>query len=386
MIPYGKHHLNEHDVAEVNAVLTSDWLTQGPQVPAFEANLASKFGATHAVVVNSATSALHVAMIAVGLGPGDVLWTVPNTFVASANCAVYCGADVDFVDIDVTTFNLDVSALAQKLASAEITGTVPKVVVAVHFGGMPCDLHALHALKLKYGFFLIEDASHAVGALYDGAPVGNCQFSDITVFSFHPVKIITTGEGGAALTNDGELAHRMELARSHGITRDDDKMLGKPDGPWTYQQIDIGYNYRMTDIAAALGNSQLTRLDDFVSQRVGIADRYGGALDDGRVVVQHRLPQARSSWHLYVICLADSMLVADRLRFFEFMRASGVGVAIHYAPVHLQPFYRKRGFEPGMFPNSESYYTRCLSLPMYPTLQQADQDFVIEQVHKFLNG
>jgi UDP-4-amino-4,6-dideoxy-N-acetyl-beta-L-altrosamine transaminase len=385
MIPYGKHHLTEQDIAEVNAVLHSDWLTQGPQVPIFESSLANKFGAKYAVAVNSATSALHVAMMAIGMGLGDCLWTVPNTFVASANCAVFCGADVDFVDIDPKSFNIDASLLAQKLEMAEKIGRLPKAVVAVHFGGTPCDMTALHVLKRKYGFFLIEDASHAVGAFYGDDPIGNCRFSDITVLSFHPVKIITTGEGGVALTNDEDLMHKMDLARSHGITRDRETMVGEVDGPWTYQQIDIGYNYRMTDIAAALGRSQLLRLDEMVANRTAIADRYESALNGLNLLLQARPAQVRPSWHLYVVCLEENFGPSNRLALFEFMRESGIGVAIHYAPVHLQPFYRKKGFEPGMFPASESYYQRCLSLPIYPKLQRDEQDHIIAKLQNFLN-
>lgn len=384
MIPYGKHEITSDDIEAVNAVLKSSWLTQGPAVPAFESMVSQHCGAKHAIAVNSATSALHIAMLSIGLKDGDCLWTVPNTFVASANCALYCGADVDFVDINSTTFNIDIVALRIKLELARDHKQLPKVLIVVHFGGMPCDLKELDALRKEFGFFLIEDASHAVGALYDREPVGGCRYSDITVFSFHPVKIVTSGEGGIALTNSDKFAHRMDLARSHGITRDPTRMDGHIDGPWTYQQIDIGYNYRLTDLAAALGSSQFKRLPEFVLRRTALADHYDSLLEGSKLITQQRTPNASSSWHLYVVCLPSENDTSARLNLFNHMRAEGIGVAVHYAPVHLQPFYRKRGFRPGMFPVSESYYERCLTLPLYPALAKDRQEFIVKKLRQFI--
>ncbi len=384
MIPYGRQDINEADIDAVVEVLRSDWLTQGPMVPCFEQAVANYCGAAHAVAVNSATSALHLACLALDLGPGDRLWTSPNTFVASANCGLYCGAQVDFVDIDPRTYNLCPNALARKLEQAESEGRLPKVVVPVHFAGQPCDMAAIHALAREYGFRIIEDASHAIGGRYRSEPIGNGRYSDITVFSFHPVKIITTGEGGMALTNDAELAGRMARLRTHGITRDPAQMTHEPDGPWYYQQIELGFNYRMTDIQAALGYSQLQRLDEFVARRHELADRYDALLADLPVITPWRDPDAWSAFHLYVIRLDERRAGQSRRAVFEALRQRGIGVNVHYIPVHTQPYYRALGFAEGDDPEAERYYREAISLPLYPGLAEAEQDFVVEQLRAIL--
>lgn len=378
MIPYGRQDVSQADIDAVVAVLRSDFLTQGPAVPRFEKAVAAHVGARHAVAVNSATSALHIACLALGLGPGDWLWTTPNTFVASANCALYCGARVDFVDIDPRTCNLCPQALEEKLIKAEKAGRLPRIVVPVHFGGQPCDMAAIHALGLKYGFRIVEDASHAIGGRYKGEPVGNCRYSDITVFSFHPVKIITTAEGGMALTGDDELATRLGLLRSHGVTRDPALMTKGMDGPWHYQQVALGYNYRMTDVQAALGASQIARLTEYVTRRQGIAARYGSLLADMPLTLPWQHPDGCSAWHLYVIRLQLDRIRATHLEVFEALRARDIMVNLHYIPVHTQPHYQKMGFRPGDYPQAEQYYREAISIPMYPALTDAEQDFVIE--------
>lgn len=380
MIPYGRQDISEEDVAAVAAVLRSDWLTQGPAVPEFERAVARFCGARHAVAVNSGTSALHLACLALGLKPGDSLWTSPITFVASANCARYCGADVDFVDIDPQTGNMSVAELAEKLARAAVSGRLPKIVVPVHFAGLPCEMDEIHALSQRYGFKVIEDASHASGARYRGEPVGNCRYSDITVFSFHPVKIITTGEGGMALTNDAGLAGTMALLRSHGITRDPAQMEQEPEGPWYYQQIMLGFNYRMTDIQAALGLSQLKRLEAILDRRAELAARYHRRLAAMPLTLPAELPHARSSWHLYSVRLQQDRIGKSRREVFAAMRAADIGVNVHYIPVHLQPYYRRLGFRPGDFPAAERYYAEALSLPIHAALSDAEQDDVIKAV------
>ncbi|MFN3883355.1 MAG: UDP-4-amino-4,6-dideoxy-N-acetyl-beta-L-altrosamine transaminase [Rhodocyclaceae bacterium] len=377
MIPYGRQDISEADVAAVAAVLRSDWLTQGPTVARFEQAVASRCGAAHAVAVNSATSALHLACLALGLGPGDRLWTSPITFVASANCARYCGAEVDFVDIDPATGNLSVARLAEKLERAATSGRLPKIVVPVHFAGRPCEMAAIHALGRRYGFRIIEDASHAIGARYRGEPVGNCRYSDITVFSFHPVKIITTGEGGMALTNDAVLAETMALLRSHGITRDPAHMDRPPEGAWYYQQVALGFNYRMTDIQAALGLSQLQRLDAFVARRWELAQRYNQRLAGLPLTLPDGPDGAHSAWHLYVIRLQLDRIRKTHREVFDALRAAGIGVNLHYIPVHLQPYYRRLGFGPGDFPEAERHYAEAISLPIYATLGETRQDEVI---------
>ena len=386
MIPYGRQEITQADVDAVLGVLQSDFLTQGPAVPQFEASVASHVGAKYAVACNSATSALHVACLALGLGPGDWLWTSPITFVASANCGLYCGAQVDFVDIDPRTYNLCPIALAEKLAVAEKAGKLPKVVVAVHLCGQPCDMAAIHALAKQYGFRVIEDASHAIGARYAGNQVGNGRYSDITVFSFHPVKIITTAEGGMAVTNSDVLADKMALLRSHGITRDAAHMTHAPDGPWYYQQIDLGYNYRMTELQAALGVSQMQRLDDYVARRHALARRYDELLARLPVTVPWQHPDAHSALHLYVIRLNLDQIRQTHLEVFEALRQRGVGVNLHYIPVHTQPYYARMGFKVGDFPQSERYYAEAISLPMYPTLTHAQQDHVVHALEQVLTA
>lgn len=373
MIPYGRQDITPADVEAVVSVLQSDFLTQGPAVPRFEHKVAAHTGAAHAVAVNSATSALHIACLALGLGPGDSLWTSPITFVASANCALYCGASVDFVDIDPRTYNLCPQALAAKLERAEREGRLPKIVVPVHLCGQSCDMAAIHALARRYGFHVIEDASHAIGGRYRGEFVGNCRYSDITIFSFHPVKIVTTAEGGLALTNDPQLAERMALLRSHGITRDPAQMTRAADGPWYYQQVGLGFNYRMTELQAALGISQMDRLDAYVARRHALAARYDAALADLPLGTPWQHPDAYSAYHLYVVRCA----AAQRRTVFERLRAAGIGVNVHYIPVHTQPYYQQLGFLPGDFPLAEAYYAEAISLPLFPTLSEADQDAVI---------
>lgn len=379
MIPYGRQDITEADIIAVTDVLRSDYLTQGPAVPRFEQAVADYCGAAYGVAVNSATSALHIACLALDLGPGDLLWTSPNTFVASANCARYCGAAVDFVDIDPRTYNLSVEALAAKLEQAQTTGTLPKIVIPVHFAGQPCDMQAIAKLAERYGFRVIEDASHAIGGRYQGEPVGNCRCSDITVFSFHPVKIITTGEGGLAVTNDPDLAERMARLRTHGITRDPARMQGDPAGPWDYQQIELGFNYRMTDMQAALGYSQLQRIDDYIARRHALAERYDHQLAELAVRIPYRDPNHRSALHLYPIQIEDQV-GRDRRAVFEALRTAGIGVNVHYIPVHTQPDYQRLGFKHSAFPVAEEYYHRAISLPMFPTMTEGQQDTVVAEL------
>lgn len=386
MIPYGRQDITQADIDAVVAVLQSDFLTQGPQVPLFEQTVAQHVGAKHALAVNSATSALHIACLALGLGPGDWLWTTPVTFVASANCGLYCGAQVDFVDIDPRTYNLCPKALEAKLVAAEKLSKLPKVLVAVHLCGQPCDMATIYALGQKYGFKIIEDASHAIGGKYKGEFIGNSRYSDITVFSFHPVKIITTAEGGMALTNCDELAHKMALLRSHGITRDTAHMTHAPDGPWYYQQIGLGYNYRMTELQAALGVSQMQRLDAFVARRHQLAQRYGQLLADLPVTTPWQHPDSYSGLHLYVVRLQLDKISKTHRQVFEALREQGIGVNLHYIPVHMQPHYQRMGFKVGDFPQSEQYYAEAISLPMYQTLTDTQQDQVVAVLKKVLEA
>lgn len=378
MIPYGRQDISQADIDAVVAVLQSDFLTQGPQVPLFEQAVARHVGARHALAVNSATSALHIACLALGLGPGDWLWTTTVTFVASANCGLYCGAQVDFVDIDPHTYNICPQALETKLVAAEKAGKLPKVLVAVHLCGQPCDMAAIQALGQKYDFKIIEDASHAIGGKYKGEFIGNSRYSDITVFSFHPVKIITTAEGGMALTNSDELAHQMTLLRSHGITRDVAQMSHAPDGPWYYQQIDLGYNYRMTELQAALGLSQMQRLDVFVARRHQLAQRYDQLLADLPLTTPWQHPDGYSGLHLYVIRLQLDKINNLHRQVFEALREQGIGVNLHYIPVHTQPHYQRMGFKVGDYPQAEQYYAEAISLPMFQTLTDEQQDQVVD--------
>jgi UDP-4-amino-4,6-dideoxy-N-acetyl-beta-L-altrosamine transaminase len=384
MIPYGRQEITQEDIDAVVAVLRSDFLTQGPLVPRFEDKLAAYCGATHAVAVNSATSALHIACLALSLGKGDWLWTTPNTFVASANCALYCGAQVDFVDIDPHSWNMCPQALGKKLAVAEKAGRLPKIVVPVHLCGTSCDMQAIHALSQRYGFKIIEDASHAIGARYRDEPVGNCRYSDITVFSFHPVKIVTTAEGGATLTNHADLAEKMALLRSHGITRDPMRMSKVPDGPWYYEQVDLGFNYRMADLNAALGVSQMDRLDEYVERRHEIATRYDELLAGLPLRTQVRADY--SALHLYVVRLNLEEVKKSHHDVFIALRERGVGVNLHYIPVHTQPYYQAIGFANGDYPEAENYYNEAISLPIYTGLTGQDQFKVAGALKESIQG
>lgn len=386
MIPYGRQDITQADIDAVVSVLQSDFLTQGPAVPRFEETVAAHVGANHALAVNSATSALHIACIALGLGAGDLLWTSPITFVASANCGLYCGAEVDFVDIDSSTYNLCPKALEAKLLIAEKAGRLPKVVVAVHLCGQPCDMAAIHALGKRFGFKIVEDASHAIGGKYRNEFIGNCRYSDITVFSFHPVKIITTAEGGMALTNNKALAERMSLLRSHGITRDNSLMTRESDGPWYYQQIDLGFNYRITELQAALGVSQMQRLDAYVARRHELARRYDALLQGLPLVTPWQHPDAYSGFHLYVIRLQLTESGKTHRNIFEALREKGIGVNLHYIPVHTQPYYEQMGFKKGDYPEAEQYYAQAISLPMYQSLTDAQQDEVVAAIKEILTG
>ncbi|EIU7614418.1 UDP-4-amino-4,6-dideoxy-N-acetyl-beta-L-altrosamine transaminase [Vibrio vulnificus] len=384
VIPYGKQDINQQDIDSVVDVLKSDFLTQGPQVPAFEQVLIEHTGASYALAVNSATSALHIACLALGLGEGDWLWTSPITFVASANCGLYCGAKVDFVDIDPSTYNMCPRRLEEKLIKAKAEGKLPKVVVPVHLCGQPCDMAAIAKLAKVYNFKVIEDASHAIGGKYQGLPIGNCEYSDITVFSFHPVKIVTTAEGGAVMTNQKALSDKMTLLRSHGITRDPEQMEGESHGGWYYQQIDLGFNYRMTELQAALGVSQMQRLDDFVAARHHLANRYNRLLQSLPVVLPYQLENTYSGLHLYVIRLRLDKLSLTHKEVFDALRGKGIGVNLHYIPVHTQPYYEKMGFREGDFPESEHYYREAISLPMFHTMSTDQQDEVVRVLSEVL--
>lgn len=384
MIPYGKQDISQSDIDAVVDVLQSDFLTQGPQVPAFEDSLKNATGATHALAVNSATSALHIACLALGLGKDDILWTTPITFVASANCGLYCGANIDFVDIDSKTYNMSPVKLEQKLIAAKKAGKLPKIVIPVHLCGQSCDMKAIHALSLEYGFHIIEDASHAIGGRYLDKPIGSCQYSDITVFSFHPVKIVTTAEGGAAVTNDALLAEKMSLYRSHGITRDSSLMQNEPHGGWYYEQIELGFNYRMTELQAALGVSQIQRLDDFVEARHHLAERYNELLSELPIVLPEQLAGTYSGLHLYVIRLKLDEISLTHKQVFEALRDNGIGVNLHYIPVHTQPYYHDLGFKLGDFPESENYYAEAISLPMFHMMTKVQLQYVVDTLKMVL--
>jgi len=368
MIPYGKQDINQQDIDAIVDVLKSDFLTQGPQVPLFEKTVADYCGAKYAVAVNSATSALHIACLALGLEKNDWLWTSPNTFVASANCGLYCGAKIDFVDIDPQTYNISIEALKYKLEIAKNKGTLPKILIPVHFAGQSCDMKSIRELADQYGFRIIEDASHAIGGRYLDTAVGGCQYSDITVFSFHPVKIITTAEGGIATTNDDLLSGRMQRLRSHGVTRDTKHMSTETDDPWSYQQIELGYNYRMTDLQAALGVSQMQRLDSYIEQRHKIRCKYDQYLKELPVIVPFQSEYTHSALHLYPVQIDTAATTLDRKQVFEQLRQAGIGVNVHYIPVHTQPYYQRYGFKTNDFPAALKYYQRTISLPMFSTL------------------
>ncbi len=386
VIPYGKQDINQQDIDGVIDVLKSDFLTQGPKVPEFENALTAHTGARYALAVNSATSALHIACLALGLGEGDWLWTSPITFVASANCGLYCGAKVDFVDIDPATYNLCPKKLEEKLIQAKAQGKLPKVVVPVHLCGQPCDMEAIGRLAKEYGFKVIEDASHAIGGKYHGKPIGNCEYSDITVFSFHPVKIVTTAEGGAVVTNNKALADKMALLRSHGITRDPQQMIGESHGGWYYQQIDLGFNYRMTELQAALGVTQMTRLEQFITSRHRLAERYYQRLKDLPITLPFQLENTYSGLHLFVIRLQLDKIDLTHKQVFDALRENGIGVNLHYIPVHTQPYYENMGFAKGDFPNAEQYYQEAISLPMFHTMTDEQQDEVVRVLSIILKG
>jgi UDP-4-amino-4,6-dideoxy-N-acetyl-beta-L-altrosamine transaminase len=378
-IPYGHQSINEADIASVVRVLQSDWLTQGPMIECFENAVAQATGAKYAVALSSATAGLHLACLALGIGPGDRVWTSPNTFVATANCVMYCGAAIDFVDIDTYTHNISVEALEQKLAQAEITGTLPTLLIPVHFSGLSCDMSAIAQLAQRYGFRVLEDAAHAIGASYQGRPVGGCHYSQATVFSFHPVKIVTTGEGGVITTNDEGFYRRLLRLRSHGITRNPDEMTQISDGDWFYQQLELGFNYRMTDLQAALGVSQMSRLKEFCNLRREKVQYYLQQLPMD--LIQMPEYSAESAWHLFCINLKNEK---NRKKIFDAMRARGVGVNVHYMPVHLQPFYRNQGFNEGDFPSAESYYRSAITLPLFADLSLRNQDYVIQSLLEVL--
>jgi UDP-4-amino-4,6-dideoxy-N-acetyl-beta-L-altrosamine transaminase len=384
VIPYGRQDINQADIDSVIDVLKSDFLTQGPQVPLFEESVANYCGASAAVAVNSATSALHIACLALGLGKGDWLWTSPNSFVASANCGLYCGANVDFVDIDPQTYNLCPDALEKKLIEARKENTLPKIVIPVHFAGQSCNMEKISSLGNEYGFSIIEDASHAIGGKYQDKSIGCCHYSDITVFSFHPVKVITTAEGGVATTNDASIAEKMRSLRSHGITRDKALMTSASEGDWYYQQIALGFNYRMNELQAVLGLSQMKRLDAFVARRHACQEYYDDRLDSLPIITPFQSRDCFSALHLYPIQLKQEQVKKSRKQVFSELRSSGIGVNVHYIPVHLQPHYKKLGFKKGDFPESETYYERALSIPLFPSLTEEMQDEVVEKLKRVL--
>ena len=385
MIPYGKQEITQQDIDAVVDVLKSDFLTQGPQVPLFEQSIKFAVDAEHALAVNSATSALHIACLALGVGKGDVVWTTPITFVASANCALYCEADIDFVDIDPSTYNLSAENLKKKLQHAKENNlSLPKVVIPVHLCGQPCEMDKIHALGQEYGFAIIEDASHAIGGKYKGNPIGNCEYSDITVFSFHPVKIVTTAEGGVATTNSKELAAKLDLLRSHGITRDSSLMVNDSHGGWYYEQVDLGFNYRMTEMQAALGVSQMSRLHDFVAKRNALAARYDELLKGLPLITPYQIEDSYSGRHLYVIRLKINEITITHKECFEQLREKGIGVNLHYIPVHTQPYYKELGLVFTQLDEAESYYQDAISIPLFHAMTEAQQDEVIKVIKEVL--
>ena len=371
MIPYGRQEITNEDIAEIEKVLKSDFLTQGPIVPKFEKSVASYCNASYAVAVNSATSALHISCLALDLSPGDWLWTSPNSFVASANCGLYCGANIDFVDIDPKTYNISIDLLSDKLKKAKKINRLPKIVIPVHFAGQPCDMQAIYDLSLKYGFKKIEDASHAIGASYNQTKVGSCKYSDVTVFSFHPVKIITTGEGGMALTNDKKLEESIRRLSTHGITKDKSIMSSRSmDEIWNYQQIQLGFNYRMNDLQAALGLSQLKRLDKYIARRHEIAAYYNLKLEKLPIVIPWQLPKTFSSYHLYPICTKDGSNKELQKKIYNKLIKNEIAANLHYIPIHRHPYYEKLGFKKGHFLESEKFHRKVVSLPIFPLLKE----------------
>lgn len=376
-IPYGKQEISQADIDSVIEVLKSDFLTQGPKVSEFETLVAKLCNASYGVAVNSATSALHIACLALNVGENDLVWTSSVTFVASANCARYCGANVDFVDIDPKSYNMSVTALREKLEKADKLGKLPKVIIPVHLAGQSSEMEEIYNLSLKYGFKIIEDASHGIGGSYKGSPIGNCKYSDITIFSFHPVKIITTGEGGMAVTNNLELKNRMDRLRSHGITRFPPEMTHPPDGAWYYQQLELGFNYRITDFQAALGISQMTRLHEFVTRRHEIANYYNELLSDKMVTIPWQHPDSYSAFHLYIIRLKLDEMQYSHSQIFERFRSAGILVNLHYIPLYRHPYYEKMGFDKKNFPEAEKYYSEAISIPMFPGLTREQQAEIV---------
>jgi len=384
LIPYGKQSISQDDINSVISVLQSDFLTQGPQVPLFEKVVANYCGVDYGIAVNSATSALHIACLALGLGKGDLLWTSPNSFVASANCGLYCGAEVEFVDIDQQTYNLSTKELESKLILAKQKNKLPKIVIPVHFAGQSCDMKKIYSLSQEYGFYIIEDASHAIGGKYLDKYIGSCQYSDITVFSFHPVKIITTAEGGLATTNNASIAKKMSLYRSHGITRDQKLMSKVSEGDWYYQQIGLGFNYRMTELQAALGSSQINRLDEFIDKRHSLQKRYDTLLKDLPIVLPYQSQDAYSALHLYPVLIELEKTGKGREKIFNELRNKGIGVNVHYIPIHLQPYYKSLGFKTGDYPNAENYYNRVISIPLFYDMTMNEHDKVVEALTEIL--
>ncbi len=384
MIPYGRQSISQDDINSVISVLQSDFLTQGPQVPLFEKVVANYCGVDYGIAVNSATSALHIACLSLGLGKGDLLWTSPNSFVASANCGLYCGAEVEFVDIDQQTYNLSTKELESKLIIAKQKNKLPKIVIPVHFAGQSCDMKKIYSLSQEYGFYIIEDASHAIGGKYLDKYIGSCQYSDITVFSFHPVKIITTAEGGLATTNNASIAKKMSLYRSHGITRDQKLMSKVSEGDWYYQQIGLGFNYRMTELQAALGSSQINRLDEFIDKRHSLQKRYDTLLKDLPIVLPYQSQDAYSALHLYPVLIELEKTGKGREKIFNELRNKGIGVNVHYIPIHLQPYYKSLGFKTGDYPNAENYYNRVISIPLFYDMTMNEHDKVVEALTEIL--
>jgi UDP-4-amino-4,6-dideoxy-N-acetyl-beta-L-altrosamine transaminase len=380
MIPYGKHQVDDDDVAAVVDVLCNKFLTQGQLIPEFERRLGEYAGSQFAVAVNSGTSGLHIACLAAGVGEGDLVWTVPNSFVASANCALYCGADIDFVDIAPLTRNICLDALRQKFVEAVEKNSLPKALIVVHFAGLSCHMQAIQTLCLEHAVILIEDAAHAFGGSYQAGKIGSCQYSDMTVLSFHPVKSITTAEGGAVLTNSRDVHHKLQLFAKHGVTREQEFMSEPSHGPWYYQQIELGYNYRLSDLHAALGISQLNKLDGFIQKRTEIAQHYQAALVDQPLILPPADENSQSAWHLYMLELQGH----DRLSIFNALRNKGVGVNVHYIPIHLQPYYQNLGFKQGDFPNAEAFYLNAITIPLFPGMTADEQDKVVQALKEVL--
>lgn len=385
MIPYGHQTISEEDIEAVVEVLRSDWLTQGPTLERFEQTVAAYCDAAAGVAVSHGTAALHLACRALKLGPGDRVWTSPNTFVASANAALYCGCEVDFVDIDPRTYNLSIEALETKLQQAETQGRLPTALIAVHFAGQSCDMAEIWRLSRQYGFHVIEDACHAIGGRYLGELIGCCRYSDMTVFSFHPVKLITTGEGGMVLTNDAALYKRLQLLRNHGISREEPELSVRDEGGWYYEQIELGYNYRLTDMQAALGLAQLQRLDSFVDRRRELVQRYDAALARLPLVLPWQSPDTASAWHLYVVQADVEASGRTRRELYDYLHEAGIGAGVHYIPVHTQPYYQRMGFCEGDFPEAEKYYRRAITLPLFPVLTEEQQDQVVRCLQSFFN-